>query len=52
MTAALATLVALLLLLEYQLETPFQGLSAIKPTAMELVLAEITAGLELQGDGS
>lgn len=52
MTAALVTLVTLLLLLEYQLETPFEGLSAIKPTAMELVRAEIAAGLEPQGDGS
>ena len=38
MTASLATLLALLLLLEYQLETPFEGVDAIKPTAMELVL--------------
>ena len=36
MTASLATLVALLLLLEYQLDTPYEGVSAIEPTAMEL----------------
>ncbi len=52
MTAALAMLVALLLLLEFQLETPFEGISAIEPTAMELVRAEIAAGLEAHGDGS
>jgi hypothetical protein len=52
MTAALAMLVALLLLLVFQLETPFTGISAIEPTAMELVRAEIAAGLEAHGDGS
>jgi hypothetical protein len=52
MTAALATLVALLLLLEFQLETPFEGPSAIAPTAMELVRAEIAAGFDAKGDGS
>ncbi|MDF3017181.1 MAG: hypothetical protein K0R44_2406 [Thermomicrobiales bacterium] len=45
MTASLATLVALLLLLEYQLDTPYGGVSPIEPTAMELVRAEIDAGL-------
>jgi hypothetical protein len=45
MTASLATLVALLLLLNYQLETPFAGVSAIEPTAMALVRTEIDAGL-------
>jgi hypothetical protein len=45
MTASLATLVALLLLLEYQLEAPFQGVSAIQPAAMEFVLAEIDSEL-------
>jgi hypothetical protein len=45
MTASLATLVALLLLLEYQLDTPYGGASPIEPTAMELVRAEIDAGL-------
>jgi hypothetical protein len=45
MTASLAILVALLLLLEFQLETPYQGISAIGPTAMELVLGEIDAGM-------
>ena len=49
MTASLATLIALLLLLEYQLETPFAGISAIEPTAMEFVLAEIEEGLERPG---
>jgi hypothetical protein len=38
-------LVALLLLLEYQLDTPYGGASPIEPTAMELVRAEIDAGL-------
>ncbi|MCD6058861.1 MAG: hypothetical protein K0Q89_2391 [Thermomicrobiales bacterium] len=45
MTASLATLVALLLLLEFQLDTPYGGVSPIEPTAMELVRAEIDAGL-------
>jgi hypothetical protein len=40
-TASLAALVALLLILEYQLETPYQGVSTIPPTAMELVLTEL-----------
>jgi hypothetical protein len=52
MTAALAMLVALLLLLVFQLETPFEGTSAIEPTAMELVRVEIAAGLEAHGDES
>jgi hypothetical protein len=52
MTASLATLVALLLLLNYQLETPFAGVSAIEPTAMELVRTEIDAGLGATGGGS
>jgi len=38
MTASLAVLVALLLLLEYDLETPFDGVDAIAPTSMQLVL--------------
>jgi hypothetical protein len=50
-TASLATLVALLLLLNYQLETPFAGVSAIEPTAMELVRSEIDAGLPTTGGG-
>jgi hypothetical protein len=49
MTAALAALVALLLLLEFQLETPFEGIAAVEPTAMELVRAEIAAGLGANG---
>ncbi len=52
MTASLATLVALLLLLNFQLETPFAGVSAIQPTAMELVRAEIDAGLGATGGES
>jgi hypothetical protein len=49
MTASLATLVALLLLLEYQLDTPYEGVSAIGPTAMELVRTEIDTGLGVIG---
>ena len=49
MTASLAGLVALLLLLQYQLATPFQGVVAIEPTAMELVLAEIDAETGIPG---
>jgi len=52
MTASLVTLVALLLLLEYQLETPYEGVSAIEPTAMELVRTEIDAGLVATGGQS
>ena len=52
MTASLATLVALLLLLEYQLDSPYEGVSAIEPTAMELVRAEIDAGLGVTGGQS
>lgn len=52
MTASLATLVALLLLLEYQLDTPYEGVSAIEPTAMELVRTEIDAGLGTIGGQS
>jgi hypothetical protein len=51
MTASLATLVSLLLLLEYQLDTPYEGVSAIQPTAMELVRTEIDAGLGTIGGG-
>jgi hypothetical protein len=49
MTAALATLVALLLMLEIQLETPYEGIAAVEPTAMELVRAEIASGLDANG---
>jgi hypothetical protein len=52
MTASLATLVALLLLLEYQLDTPYEGVSAIEPAAMELVRTEIDAGLGVIGGQS
>ncbi len=41
MTASLAVLVALLLLLEYQLDSPFQGVDSIAPSAMESVRADI-----------
>lgn len=44
MTASLATLIGLLLLLEFELETPFQGVAAIEPTAMVMVLQEIDPG--------
>lgn len=43
MTASLAVLVALLLLLEYDLETPFDGVDAIPPTSMQLVLSTLNA---------
>jgi hypothetical protein len=49
MTASLAVLVSLLLLLQFQLGRPFQGISAIGPTAMELVLAEIDSGSGIPG---
>jgi hypothetical protein len=52
MTASLATLIALLLLLNFQLERPFAGVSAIEPTAMELVRSEIDAGLRATGGES
>ena len=51
MTASLATSVGLLLL-EYQLDTPYRGVSAIEPTAMELVRTEIGAGLGVIGGQS
>lgn len=43
MTASLAVLVALLLLLEYDLETPFDGVDAIPSTSMQLVLNTLNA---------
>jgi hypothetical protein len=43
MTASLAVLVALLLLLEYDLETPFDGVDAIPPSSMQLVLRTLSA---------
>jgi hypothetical protein len=52
MTGSLAMLVALLLLLQYQLEMPFQGISAIEPTAMELVLMEIDSASGIPGMSS
>jgi hypothetical protein len=41
MTSSLAVLIALLLLVAYELDTPFSGLSAVEPTAMEFALHEI-----------
>ena len=41
LTSSLAVMVALLLLLEYQLESPFEGIDAIAPTAMRVVIAEL-----------
>jgi hypothetical protein len=52
MIASLAVLVVLLLLLQFQLGMPFQGVSAIEPTAMKLVLAEIDAGTGIPGMSS
>ena len=52
MIASLAVLVALLLLLQFQLGKPFEGVSAIEPTAMELVLAEIDSGGGIPGMSS
>jgi hypothetical protein len=52
MIASLAVLVTLLLLLQFQLGMPFQGVSAIEPTAMELVRTEIDAGLGVIGGQS
>jgi hypothetical protein len=52
MTVSLPTLVALLLLPEYQLDTPYRGVSAIEPTAMEFVRTEIDAGLGRVGSQS
>ena len=49
MIASLAVLVTLLLLLQFQLGMPFQGISAIEPTAMKLVLAEIDSDAGLPG---
>ncbi|MFN8590147.1 MAG: DUF4239 domain-containing protein [Thermomicrobiales bacterium] len=45
MTSSLAVLIALLLLLATELETPFSGLSSVSPTAMQFALAEIEASL-------
>jgi hypothetical protein len=52
MVASLAVLVTLLLLLQFQLGMPFQGGSAIEPTAMELVLAEIDSDAGIPGMSS
>ena len=52
MIASLAVLIALLLLLQVQLGMPFQGVSGIEPTAMELVLAEIDSGAGIPGMSS
>jgi hypothetical protein len=52
MITSLAVLVVLLLLLQFQLGLPFQGVSAIEPTAMELVLAEIDTASGIPGMNS
>ena len=52
MIASLAALVTLLLLLQFQLGLPFQGVSAIEPTAMKLVLAEIDSNAGIPGMSS
>ena len=52
MIASLAVLVTLLLLLQYQLEMPFQGVSAIEPTTMERVLVEINSETGIPGMSS
>jgi hypothetical protein len=52
MITSLAVLVSLLLLLQFQLGMPFQGVSSIEPTAMELVLAEIDSGGGIPGMSS
>jgi len=52
MTASVVTMVALLLLLEYQLDRRFEGVLAIEPTAVALVRTEIDAGLGVIGDQS
>jgi hypothetical protein len=49
MITSLAVLVVLLLLLQFQLGQPFQGVSAIEPTAMNLVLAEIDSASGIPG---
>jgi hypothetical protein len=49
MITSLTVLVVLLLLLQFQLGMPFQGVSAIKPTAMNLVLAEIDSAGGIPG---
>jgi hypothetical protein len=49
MITSLAVLVVLLLLLQFQLGMPFQGVSAIEPTAMKLVLAEIDSASGIPG---
>jgi hypothetical protein len=49
MIASLTLLITLLLVLQYQLVMPFQGVAAIEPTAMELVLAEIDSATGIPG---
>lgn len=50
MTSSLAVLVAMLLLLEYQLDSPFQGVNSIRPTAMRSVLADMGAPRTAPGE--
>jgi hypothetical protein len=49
MITSLTVLVVLLLLLQFQLEMPFQGVSAIEPTPMRLVLAELESASGIPG---
>lgn len=44
LTSSLAVLIALLLLLVYQLQTPFHGVDAVEPLAMQTVLDDIRVG--------
>lgn len=41
LTGSLALMLSLLLLLEFQLESPFTGIDAIEPVAMQMVLDEL-----------
>jgi hypothetical protein len=50
MTSSLAVLIALLLLLAYELETPFAGFASVEPTAMEFALNEIEFVIDASGD--
>lgn len=52
MTSSLAVLIALLLLLTYELEAPFTGSAALDPTAMEFALNEIEFVIDRAGSAS
>ena len=49
MITSLTVLVVLLLLLQFQLEMPFQGAAAIEPTPMRLVLTELESASGMPG---